>query len=157
MNSINCQNEYQEHPFCTFFNSVNSDADKNSPAVYTARALLRGIDNQRQEYMNECEKVYPNSLSNRETENQTSNNIANIETSFSITPNPANSFVTLVHKGDFNLIQISEMNGKVVFESLLNTNENSERFDLSMLSNGIYTVSLISDPKIVRVKLIINK
>lgn len=157
MYSINWQNENQEHPFCKFYNSGYSDADKKGPAVYTSRALLRGIDNQRQEYMHDCEKVFPISISNRETENQKSNSIANIETSYSITPNPANSFVTIVHKGDFNLIQISEMNGRVVFESALNTNENSETFDFSMLSNGIYIVSLIAESKTERLKLIINK
>jgi len=39
---------FQSKPFCKFLNSAHSDADKISPAVYTARALLRAIDSQRQ-------------------------------------------------------------------------------------------------------------
>lgn len=49
MNIINWQNNYQRNQFCKFLNSGDSDADKKGPAVYTARALLRGIDSQRQE------------------------------------------------------------------------------------------------------------
>ncbi|HRG58610.1 MAG TPA: T9SS type A sorting domain-containing protein [Bacteroidia bacterium] len=130
---------------------------EEGPAVYTARALLRGIDYQRQEYMHECEKVYPTSSSNRESESQALNNIANDEVDFGINPNPAKSVITLTQKGDFKLIQISEMSGKIVFESVLNTNENSHTFELSHLSNGIYMITLVSDFKTVRTKLIINK
>jgi hypothetical protein len=130
---------------------------EEGPAVYSARALLRGIDSLRQEYMHECEKVYPTSSSNRESESQVLNNIANDKIDFSINPNPAKSVITLTQKGDFKLIQISEMSGKIVFESVLNTNENAQTFDLSILSNGIYMINLISDFKTVRTKLIINK
>ena len=41
----------------------------DGPAVYTARALLRGTDSFRKEYMNECEKVYPENHSNRQSQN----------------------------------------------------------------------------------------
>ena len=157
MSSINRQNYYHRNQFYKFFNSGYSDADKKGPAVYTTRALLRGIDYQRQEYMHECEKVYPTSSSNRESKSQALNSKAYNEFDFSINPNPAKSVITLTQKGDFKLIQFSEMSGKIVFESVLNTNENSQTFELSHLSNGIYMITLVSDFKTVRTKLIINK
>jgi hypothetical protein len=107
--------------------------------------------------MHECEKVYPTSSSNRESEGQALINKAYDEIDFSINPNPAKSVITLTQNGDFKLIQISEMSGKIVFESVLNTNENSQTFELSHLSNGIYMITLLSDFKTVRTKLIINK
>jgi hypothetical protein len=158
MNSINRKNEYQEHPFCTFFNSVNSDADKKGPAVYTARALLRGIDAQRQEYMHECEKVYPSSLSNRESLNQLEPGKGNqMQSDLSMIPNPATNFIALTHMGLYSNLVIEETNGKVVLAQLLNQTASIEQIDVSSLSNGMYLVKLYNANNTSVIKLIINK
>jgi hypothetical protein len=158
MNSINCQNEYQEHPFCTFYNSGHSDADKIGPAVYTARALLRGIDAQRQEYMHECEKVYPSSVSNREGEQQTiSNNLKSNDGVISINPNPAKNNFTLNYNGVYSSLNIEEISGKVVFSQALNQAVNSQLIDVSTLNNGLYLVKLKNENSSFILKLIINK
>jgi hypothetical protein len=158
MNSINCQNEYQEHPFCTFYNSGHSDADKIGPAVYTARALLRGIDAQRQEYMHECEKVYPSSLSNRESLNQLEPGKGNqMQSDLSMIPNPATNFIALTHMGLYSNLVIEETNGKVVLAQLLNQTASIEQIDVSSLSNGMYLVKLYNANNTSVIKLIINK
>lgn len=157
MNSINRKNEYQEHPFCTFFNSVNSDADKKGPAVYTARALLRGIDSQRQEYMHECEKVYPTSSSNRESESQALNNIANDEIDFSVVPNPAKNIISKTHNGIYSKLIIEETNGKIVLTEELNHSVNANQIDVSRLSNGLYLVRLYKENNFKVLKLVISK
>jgi hypothetical protein len=157
MNSINWQNEHHGNPFYTFFNSGYADADKEGPAVYTSRALLRGFDIQRQEYMNECEKVYPASSSNRESALQfkVENNL--FSKGFTVSPNPAQSKITITHDGNFQSIKITEISGKVVYESNLNTTTNIQEFNVSDISNGVYIVNLIAENKTERIKLVINK
>jgi hypothetical protein len=158
LNNINWQNEYHGNPFYTFFNSGYSDADKKGPADYTARALLRGIDNQRQEYMHECEKVYPSSVSNREAEQQTiSNNLKSNDGVISINPNPAKNNFTLNYNGVYSSLNIEEISGKVVFSQALNLAVNSQLIDVSTLNNGLYLVKLKNENSIVILKLIVNK
>lgn len=131
---------------------------EEGPAVYTARALLRGIDNQRQEYMHECEKVYPSSVSNREAEQQTiSNNLKSNDDVISIKPNPAKNNFTLNYNGVYSGLNIEEISGKVVFSQALNLAVNSQLIDVSTLNNGLYLVKLKNENSIVILKLIINK
>ena len=158
MYRINWHNEYQEHPFCKFYNSGNSDADKNGPAVYTARALLRGIDSQRQEYMNECEKVNPSTVISRESKPEFENqDLVYDNSDFSVTPNPAKNMITVKHNGKFNDFTIEEISGKIVLSERLNQNLNTEQLDVSFLANGLYLAKLKIDNDIKIVKLIINK
>ena len=158
MNSINWQNEYQEHPFCKFYNFGYSDADKNGPAVYTARALLRGLDALRQEYMHECEKVYPGSMSNRQSEQLISSEYlkSNNEV-ISVTPNPAKNNIIVNHNGIYTNLSIEEISGKVVFTQVLNQTVNMEQIDVSNLSNGLYLVKLSNEYNSTILKLVINK
>jgi hypothetical protein len=131
---------------------------EEGPAVYTARALLRGIDNQRQEYMHECEKVYPSSVSNREAEQQTiSNNSKSNDDLISINPNPAKNNFTLTYNGVYSSLNIEEISGKVVLSQALNQAANSQQIDVSTLNNGLYLVKLKNENSNVILKLIINK
>jgi hypothetical protein len=158
MYSISPTYHLQAKLCCTFLNSVNSDADKKGPAVYTARALLRGIDAQRQEYMHECEKVYPSSLSNRESLNQLEPGKGNqMQSDLSMIPNPATNFIALTHMGLYSNLVIEETNGKVVLAQLLNQTASIEQIDVSSLSNGMYLVKLYNANNTSVIKLIINK
>jgi hypothetical protein len=158
MNSINWQNNHHGNQFCTFFNSGNSDADIKGPAVYTARAILRGIDSQRQEYMNECEKVYPSSFSSRESKPEIENNdLVSVNNDFSVTPNPAKNMININHNSKFSDFSIEEISGKIVLSQQLNQNLNSEQFDISFIVNGLYLAKFKNENKIKVVKLIINK
>jgi len=134
MYNISSSYYFQTKPFCKFLNSGFSNAG-TKPNL----------------------KMATRQLSTYRGEGQALINKAYDEIDFSINPNPAKSVITLTQKGDFKLIQISEMSGKIVFESVLNTNENSQTFELSHLSNGIYMITLLSDFKTVRTKLIIKK
>ena len=97
MFSITSSYFFQIKSFCKFLNSGYSDADKIRPAVYTARALLRGFDNLRQEYMNECEKVYPANNSNRQS-NDKSDVLVDVRLSdYSVLPNPASNSIIINH------------------------------------------------------------
>lgn len=126
------------------------------PAIYTARALLRGLDQNRMEYMNECEKVYPESNSNRQS-NLISNAVDNKLSDFTVLPNPASNSIILNHNGNYNYIQIEEINGKIVFNATLNSNIRSEILDVSNLASGIYILSMKSINATSKIKLIINK
>jgi hypothetical protein len=142
----------------TFLNSAYTDADKIGPAVYTARALLRGIDAQRQEYMHECEKVYPSSVSNREAEQQTiSNNLKSNDDVISINPNPAKNNFTVTYNGVYSSLNIEEISGKVVLSQVLNQAVNTQQIDVSTLNNGLYLVKLKNENSNITLKLIINK
>ena len=158
MNSINWQNEHHGNQFCTFFNSAYADADKKGPAVYTARALLRGLDALRQEYMNECEKVYPNSMSNRQSEQPISSEYlkSNNEV-ISVKPNPAKNNIIINHNGIYTNLGIEEISGKLVFTQVLNQTVNMEQIDVSNLSNGLYLVKLSNEYNSTILKLVINK
>jgi hypothetical protein len=157
MYSIRQTYHFQSKSFCTFLNSAHSDADKKGPAVYTARALLRGLDQNRAEYINECEKVYPASSSNRESALQFKfeNNL--FSRGFTVSPNPAQSKITVTHDGNFQSIKITEISGKVVYESNLYASTNIQEFNVSGISNGVYIINLIANNKTERIKLVINK
>jgi hypothetical protein len=157
MYGIISSNHFQSKPFCTFFNSAHSDADKEGPAVYTARALLRGTDSQREEYMNDCEKVYPASSSNREAEPKSLNKLSNIQNDFKIIPNPAKSIITINHFGKYDYIIIEETSGRMVLKTSIDNNLSIETFDVSSLANGIYIIKLINQINSSQAKLIINK
>jgi hypothetical protein len=129
----------------------------DGPAVYSARALLRGLDNQRQEYMNECEKVYPASSSNRESAPQIEYDNNLFSKGFAVSPNPAQSNVAVTHYGNFQSLKITEISGKMILESKLNTSINIENINVSYLANGVYILILIADNKTERIKLVINK
>ena len=128
----------------------------DGPAIYTARALLRGIDIYRPEYINDCEKVYPASNSNRES-NIEKSNISIFENGFSISPNPANSSISIVHNGDYSKMTIEEMSGKIVFETAIDRNLTTEIFDVLSLANGLYILKLKNNSISKQTKLIINK
>lgn len=128
----------------------------DGPAVYTSRALLRGLDNNREEYMNECEKVNPVSNSNRES-NIVNRNKSDFNNGFSITPNPAKSNISIIHNGDYITISIEEISGKIVFETGIDRSLTTEVFDVSMLANGLYVLKLKNNSTIKQTKLIINK
>ena len=131
---------------------------EEGPAVYTARAILRGIDSQRQEYMHECEKVYPSSVSNREAEQQRiNNNINPNEGVISIKPNPAKNNFIITHNGIYSSLIIEEISGKEVLSQILNQAVNIEQIDISTLNNGLYIVKLSNDNSSFILKLIINK
>jgi hypothetical protein len=126
------------------------------PAVYTGRALLRGLDKNRGEYMNECEKVYPSSSANRQSQNSSiETNI--YQSNFSVFPNPASTSIVLNHNGSFTKISIEEISGKIVFAANLKTDLSSEIFDVSNLANGIYLIKMQGDSKSKQLKLVINK
>lgn len=127
----------------------------DGPAVYTARALLRGTDIYRQEYMNNCEKVYPTSNSNRESQKPIE--VYNNSDEFNIFPNPTSESVVINHYGGFNEITIEETSGKIVFKANLNIVLNSEVFDVSNLANGIYLLKLQGDSLTKQLKFVINK
>jgi hypothetical protein len=148
----------QSKSCCTFFNSGYSDADKKGPAVYTARALLRGLDNQRQEYMHDCEKVYPSSIGSRESKPEFENqDLVYDNSDFSVTPNPAKNMININHNGKFSDFSIEEISGRIVLSQQLNQNLNSEQFDISFIVNGLYLAKFKNENKIKVVKLIINK
>jgi hypothetical protein len=131
---------------------------EEGPAVYTTRAFLRGIDAQGQEYMNECEKVYPNSLISRESKPEIENNdLVSLNRDFSVTPNPAKNMININHYGKFSDFSIEEISGKIVLSQQLNQNINTEQLNISFLANGLYLVKLKIDNEIKIVKLIINK
>ena len=131
---------------------------EEGPAVYTARALLRGIDNQRQEYMHECEKVYPSSVSTRESKPEFENqDLVYDNSDFSVTPNPAKNMITVKHNGKFNDFTIEEISGRIVLSQQLNQNLNTEKLDVSFLANGLYLAKLKIENDIKIVKLIINR
>jgi len=131
---------------------------EEGPAVYTARAILRGIDSQRQEYMHECEKVYPNSMSNRQSEQPISSEYlkSNNEV-ISVKPNPAKNNIIINHNGIYTNLGIEEISGKVVFTQVLNQTVNMEQIDVSNLSNGLYLVKLSNEYNSTILKLVINK
>jgi len=64
-------------------------------------------------------------------------------TTFSIAPNPANDFIIIKAKGDFNNIEVLSFLGQVV---LAQSNEgNSAKVDIANLTNGVYFVRITSD------------
>lgn len=127
-------------------------------AVYTARVLLRGIDSQRQEYMHECEKVYPSSMNSRQSEQQISKEYVKLSNELiSITPNPAKNNIMVTHNRMYANVTIEEISGKEVFIQALNQNINTEQIDVSNLSNGLYLVKLSNEYSSTILKLVINK
>ena len=129
----------------------------DGPAVHTARALLRGTDNSRKEYMNACEKVYPTSNSNRDSNILLKGNYSTFEKGFSVTPNPAQTSISLVHNGYYDILSIEEITGKVVFEVAVDRSLSVEVFDISSLANGLYILKLKNNSISKQTKLIINK
>jgi len=64
-------------------------------------------------------------------------------TTFSIAPNPANDYIIITAKGDFNNIEVLSFLGQVV---LSQTNVgNSAKLDIANLTNGVYFVRIISN------------
>lgn len=108
--------------------------------------------------MNECEKVYPSSVSTRESmleiENQ---DLVYDYIDFFVTPNPAKNMIIVKHNGKFNDFTIEEISGKIVLSERLNQNLNTEQLDVSFLANGLYLAKLKIESDIKIVKLIINK
>jgi hypothetical protein len=108
--------------------------------------------------MNECEKVYPNSLISRESKPEIENNdLVSLNRDFSVTPNPAKNMININHYGKFSDFSIEEISGKIVLSQQLNQNINTEQLNISFLANGLYLVKLKIDNEIKIVKLIINK
>ena len=129
----------------------------DGPAIYTARALLRGLDKNRMEYMNECEKVYPANSSNRQSQTNSQLSINFQQSDLSVFPNPANSNILVNHNGAYITMTIEDMNGRIVFETLLNTDTSSELFDVSFIANGVYFLKVKGFSSNQQLKLIINK
>jgi hypothetical protein len=95
-------------------------------------------------------------LSNRQS-NLISNAVDNKLSDFTVLPNPASNSIILNHNGNYNYIQIEEINGKIVFNATLNSNIRSEILDVSNLASGIYILSMKSINATSKIKLIINK
>jgi hypothetical protein len=72
-------------------------------------------------------------------------------------PNPANSNILVNHNGAYKTMTIEDMNCRVVFETLFNTDTSSELIDVSNLANGIYLLKLIGELQNNNVKLVISK
>ena len=129
----------------------------SGPAVYTARALLRGVNGVRGEYMNECEKIYPLSYSSRQSQIDSNFIIDEKQLDLSVLPNPASNSIIINHFGNYNTMIIEEISGKVLFMTSLNGSVNSELFDVSNLNSGIYILKLNGKTEMRYIKLVINK
>ncbi len=71
-------------------------------------------------------------------------------------PNPFNSTfkIQLTNNSDINTVQIFEISGKKVFETLVEQNENIKEFNLSFLPNGVYFLTLQGTQNKTTLKLI---
>lgn len=76
--------------------------------------------------------------------------------SFNFFPNPANDLVTLNNLPLGTTIQITDMTGKSVFETIVSTEEMN--IDLAPMNNGIYFIQLTTNSETISAKkLVINK
>ena len=79
--------------------------------------------------------------------------------SVKIFPNPSNGFITIAINKDYQAelaVEITNISGKKVYNSSINTNQNINKIDLSYLSSGIYYLKLTSKDFTVTTKLILN-
>ncbi len=129
------------------------------PGVFTARALLRGQDNRRTEYMNECEKVYPTSNSSRRANENNNSNYANSLTynEVSISPNPAQTALIINYTPTFNSYSIEEASGRIIENGNLIAEKVSQLIDVSSYANGIYIMTLKGNNTFKKLKFVVTK
>jgi hypothetical protein len=98
-----------------------------------------------------------NAAINQQGSTESSSNLAQ----FSIFPNPSNGNATIVYqlKGDQNdLLQVFDMNGRLVKEQSLTTELEKQAIDLNHLNNGIYHFSVIlKSERLFNGKLVMTK
>ncbi len=75
-------------------------------------------------------------------------------TEVNISPNPSSGIINITNAKNLN-IQIFEINGKMIYKSLLKTD--NEKINLNDLSNGLYLIKIFQENKVDTHKLIINK
>jgi len=67
----------------------------------------------------------------------------NVKATFSIVPNPANDYITITAKNDFNNIEVLSFLGQVVLSQ--SNIGNSAKLDISNFTNGVYFVRIASE------------
>jgi hypothetical protein len=67
----------------------------------------------------------------------------NIQTIFTIVPNPATHFITISAESPFNKMEVLNFLGQTIFSQ--QSNSNTAKIDVSRLSNGIYFIRIISN------------
>ncbi len=72
---------------------------------------------------------------------------------FAVFPNPANGLVTFVLPAD-GVATLTDLKGAIVRQESVTTNN---LWDLSQLTAGVYLLSLYTDAKLYRTKLILEK
>ncbi|MEY4603055.1 MAG: hypothetical protein RIT43_347 [Bacteroidota bacterium] len=78
--------------------------------------------------------------------------------SFTIYPNPGNGLVTLVSQGmDIENLKVFDAAGKLVFDQLLVSGAGSYLIDLSELSQGVYSLEILSSGKAFRERVILTE
>ena len=93
--------------------------------------------------------------------------IANINISaiylrgFSISPNPSNTFVKIVlDEGIYilnsNQLEVSDISGKQINNGIIMLNPSEYQFDVSVLSSGLYTISILTNEGKFTSKIIVN-
>lgn len=82
---------------------------------------------------------------------------SNIENSFKMYPNPAKEKVTFTNLSIGSTIQLSDMTGKIVLETIVSTEEMN--INLNQVHNGVYFVQIFNNSSefISSKKLIVNK
>lgn len=78
-----------------------------------------------------------------------------INSSFSIFPNPAKGSATIANLPSGSIIKIFDMTGRTVFN--ITAKNNQEKIDTSNLANGVYVVQVTNKKSVINRKLIINK
>lgn len=61
--------------------------------------------------------------------------------------NPKNNFLEITSQIDFEYIVIFDLQGKQVFQEISKKHKTTQEFDISILNNGIYIVSVFSENK----------
>lgn len=81
-----------------------------------------------------------------------------LDNAFSVSPNPSNGTITIGNSGiALDKVQITDLNGRAVFNENLNGTTDSKELDLSsVLSSGMYLMTLTSDNTSTVKKLIIK-
>ncbi len=79
---------------------------------------------------------------------------------FLIYPNPAKNNIQLDFTNlneDFDKLTIIDISGKTVLTQSISNNDANMNIDVSSLTNGIYTISIISNEQVLHQKMTINK
>jgi hypothetical protein len=105
-------------------------------------------------------KIYDRAITASEVELLFEGSTASIDeqttNNYNIFPNPANELVTLNNLTIGSTLQITDMTGKTILETIVSTEEMS--MDLAPMNNGIYFIQLTTNSETTRAeKLVINK